>query len=149
MNLQEQISRIQSMMGTINESTKTSFTNINVNIGDVYDESEIYSYVQKLHYKRKEDFWDGDLGERIEKFKYYVVKEIPISKIALDEYELDIDDMEEYIDLYNKYNSYPPIVLDGDIKWSKFTIIDGTHRANALKEMGFKTIICFVGKNKI
>jgi hypothetical protein len=80
----------------------------------------------------------------------------------LDEYELDIDDMEEYIDLYNKYNSYPPIVLDGDTsgglttlvngKWmtlNNYTIIDGTHRANALKEMGFKTIICFVGKNKI
>ena len=147
MNLQEQINRIQSMMGVISEGKSNIFTNENVNIGDVYDESDIYTYVQKLHYKRKEDFYDGDLGERIEKFPYYVVKEIPIDDIQIDEYELDIDDMEDYINIYNKLKSYPPIVLGKKI-YGKYNIIDGTHRVNALKNLGSNTIISFVGKKK-
>ena len=43
MNLQEQIHRIQSMMGVISESL---YSNQEVNIGDIYDESDIYTYVQ-------------------------------------------------------------------------------------------------------
>ena len=50
----------------INETKDNGiFTNTNVNIGDVYEESDIYQYIQKLHYKRDYDFWEGDLGERI------------------------------------------------------------------------------------
>jgi hypothetical protein len=142
MNLQEQISRIHEMMGVIFESL---YSNQNVNIGDIYDEPDIYTYVQKLHHKRKEDFWEGDLGERIEKYPFYVVKEIPIEQIEMDQFQIDDDDIEEYIELFNKLNSYPPIVLtkkqDG-----YYYIIDGTHRANVLRELGFKTIISFVGK---
>jgi len=37
------------------------YTNKNVNIGDVYEESDIYKYVQELHYKRDYDF----LGRRL------------------------------------------------------------------------------------
>ncbi len=142
MNLQEHIRKI------LKESiSKTIYTNKNVNVGDVYEESDIYEYIQKLHYKRKEDFWDGDLGERIEKFSHYVVKEISVEDINLEEYHLDTDDMEEYIEKYNELNSYPPIVL-GKKEYGLYNVIDGTHRGNALKELGFNKIVCFVGVNK-
>ena len=144
MNLQEQISRIQSMMGVISEGI---YSNNDVNIGDIYEESDIYTYVQKLHHKRKEDFWEGDLGERIEKYPFYVVKEIPIEQIEMDEFQVDDDDVEEYIELFKKLNSYPPIVLTKK-QSGYYYIIDGTHRANALRELGLKSIICFVGKKK-
>lgn len=134
---------------SLNEGIKnqTSFTNKNVVVGEVYDESDIYNYVQKLHFKRKEDFWEGNLGERIEKFPYYVVKEIPLKDIDLDRFYLDDDDVQEYVDLYEKVGTYPPIVL-GKKSMGYYEIIDGTHRANALKELGHKTIISFVGKKK-
>jgi hypothetical protein len=144
MNLQEQTNRIKQMMGVINENTSHIFTNTNVMVGDVYEESEIYTYVQKLHYKRKEDFWEGDLGDRIEEYPYYVVREIPIDEIDMDVYQIDEDDLEEYIELFKELQSYPPIVLT-----KEYDIIDGTHRANALRELGLTSIICFVGKIKI
>ena len=140
MNLQESIRRILR--------EESNYTNTNVNIGDIYEESDIYQYIQKLHYKRDYDFWEGNLGERIEKFPYYDVKEIPIKDIEMDEYQLDEDDIEEYIEMFKKRGSYPPIVL-GKKSYGYYNIIDGTHRANALRELGFDKIICFVGKKKI
>lgn len=91
----------------------------------------------------------GDLGERIESFIKYEVAEIPINKIETDEYYLDDSVVEEYIDKYNEIKTYPPIVLGyyGYGKYGKYDIIDGNHRANALKKLGFETIICFVGLN--
>jgi len=128
------------------------YTNKNVNIGDLYDESDIYIYCQKLH-KNEEDFLGeendgGDLGERIEKFIKYEVAEISIDKIETDEYYLDDDIVDEYIDKYNEIKTYPPIVLGYyGYGYGKYDIIDGNHRANALKKLGFETIICFVGLN--
>ena len=132
----------------INETKDNGiFTNTNVNIGDVYEESDIYQYIQKLHYKRDYDFWEGDLGERIEKYSYYVVKEIPIEDIEMDEYQLDEDDVEEYIEMCKEKGFYPPIVL-GKKSYGYYNIIDGTHRANALRKIGLESIICFVGLKK-
>jgi hypothetical protein len=147
MNLQENIHRIKQMMWVIKENNSPIFTNTNVTVGDIYEESEIYSYIQKLHYKRKEDFWVGDLGDRIEKYSYYVVREIPINDIEMDVYQMDEDDLEEYIELFKELQSYPPIVLTKK-KYGYYDIIDGTHRANALRELGLTSIVCFVGKNK-
>lgn len=132
-------------------SNNVLYTNKNVNIGDIYDESNIYVYCQNLH-RIEEDFWGsdvsdgGDLGERIESFIKYEVAEIPINKIETDEYYLDDSVVEEYIDKYNEIKTYPPIVL-GYYGYGKYDIIDGNHRANALKKLGFETIICFVGLN--
>lgn len=138
----------KTLLEFINETKdNVVFTNTNVNIGDVYEESDIYQYIQKLHYKRDYDFWEGDLGERIEKYPYYVVKEISIKDIEMDEYQLDEDDMEEYIEMFKERGSYPPIVL-GKKSYGYHNIIDGTHRANALREIGLESIICFVGLKK-
>jgi len=121
----------------------------NAEIGQVLDESDIYNYVEQLH-RNEEDFTDGNLPERIEQFSKYKLTEIPIDKINIDEYDLDIDYMKDYKKMFKETNNYPPIVLDGDTKWSyknKLTIIDGTHRVNALHRSGLKTVKAWVGLN--
>ena len=65
----------------------------------------------------------------------------------MDEYQLDEDDVEEYIEMFKKKGFYPPIVL-GKKSYGYYNIIDGTHRANALRKIGLKSIICFVGLKK-
>lgn len=131
----------------INEQmANVRYTNASLEIGDIYSESDIYPYIQRLHIKDY-DFYDGDIGERIERFPKYQVAEIPIDKINMDEYELDDEVVDEYVEKYKKFGTYPPIVLGYyDNNWG-YNIIDGNHRANALKNAGLKSIICFIGLN--
>lgn len=112
-----------------------TFTNKTVKIGDILPESEIYSYIQKLH-RNEEDFWEGNIGDRIESYTSYKAMEVSLDIISTDEYYLDDDSVEEYIEKYKKIGTYPPIVLGHfDTNWG-YNIIDGTHRANALKQLG-------------
>lgn len=131
----------------LDEQTSTdTFTNKDVNVDEIYSESDIYPYIQKLH-RNEEDFYDGDIGERIERFSKYIVAKIAVDKINMDEYQLDDDLVDDYIKMYKKLGTYPPIVLGYyDNNWG-YDIIDGTHRANALRKSGIKSIICFVGLN--
>ena len=115
-------------------------------VGDIIPESDVYQYVQKIH-NNYDDFIDGDLGERIERFSKYKVALIDIDKIVTDEYYLDDDMMDDYIDKYENNKSYPPIVLGYYNNWG-YDIIDGNHRANALKTIGVKKIKCLVGLNE-
>ncbi len=69
------------------------FTNEDVHVGEIYPESDIYSYIQKLH-RNVEDFYDGNISERIEEFSKYIVADILIDKINMDEYQLDDDYVE-------------------------------------------------------
>lgn len=117
------------------------------NVGDIILESDVYQYVQKIH-NNYDDFIDGDLGERIGRFSKYKVVLIDIDKINTDEYYLDDDMMDDYIDKYENNKSYPPIVLGYyDSRWG-YNIIDGNHRVNALKSIGVKKIKCLVGLNE-
>lgn len=111
--------------------------------GEVYDESDVYSYVQRIH-SNEEDFDTGDLGQRIEDYKQYKVQSIDISKLNLDRFQIYPDVVEKYIKQYEKYGAYLPIVTTHD-----YEIIDGNHRATALSELGINKILGFVGiKNK-
>lgn len=131
----------------------------NAKIGQVLDESDIYNYVEQLH-RNEEDFTDGDIGQRIGQFSKYKLTEIPIDKINIDEYDLDIDYMKDYKKMFKETNNYPPIVLDDDTsgglttlvngKWvtlNNYTIIDGNHRVNSLHRAGLKTVKAWVGFN--
>lgn len=131
---------------SINENRNDKlYTNKNINIGDIYDESDIYNYVSRLH--NEDDFIDGDLGDRIEKYPNYKVMEISLDKINTDEYMLDDDLVDDYLELYKKTDIYPPIVL-GKLEYGKYNIIDGTQRSNALIKNGNEKIIAFVGLKK-
>jgi hypothetical protein len=99
----------------------------------------VYNLVQKIH-RNYDDFIEGDLGKRLDEYDYYELKDIDIIDIDLDEWEV----MEYLVDKYMKQieenKNYPPIVLSHDM-----SIIDGIHRANALKRLGFKKIKSYVG----
>ena len=127
---------------TIREYLNERYSTDNIKIGEVYDEADVYSYTQRIHHT-DDDFIDGDLGDRIEKYKKYIVKEVNISDIEIDEFYIDDDLVDEYKEKIKKLNTYPPIVLNKD-----YSIIDGTHRVNALDELGYKTVVAFVGLKK-
>lgn len=133
--MREQINKIKNFGQFLNEQ----YTANNIKIGGIYDEGDVYGYTQRIHHTN-DDFIDGDLGERIEEYEKYIVMEISISDIEIDEYQIDDSLVDDYKEKFNKNKTYPPIVLNSD-----YGIIDGTHRANALYELGFKTIIAFVG----
>jgi hypothetical protein len=114
-------------------------------IGDILDETTIYHYVQHIH-DREEDFYDGDLGERIEKCRSYKLMEIDISLIDIEEFYSDEDLVEEYQEEYMNTNTYPPIVLEEPYD-GRYTIIDGTHRSQALDGAGVTKIRAFVGQD--
>jgi len=104
--------------------------------------------VEKLH-KNKEDFYEGDITNRIYNFEKYQVVEIPINKINMEGYEIDRDDVNEYIKKYKELETYPPIILGYyDWRWG-YDIVDGNHRGKALKKIGLESIICFVLPKKI
>jgi hypothetical protein len=90
-------------------------------VGDILSEDIIYQYVQILH--GNDDFIDGDLGERIEKYDNYQLVEVDIDKLNIDEYYLFDDLVDDYIEEYNKRVSYPPPVVTYNYK-----LIDGNHR---------------------
>ena len=113
-------------------------------IGDIVPEEYIYNYCQYLHDDYEGAFVEGDLGDRIEEYGKYKLMEIPISEISLDEFDLDDWAVGDYKDKIKETNDYPPIVLD-DKQYGKHRIIDGTHRINAIKELGLKTIKSWVG----
>lgn len=123
-----------------------NFTNANVKIGQRYDESDVYAYIQRMH-RNPDDFWEGDISDRIEKYPTYVAMEVPVGQIQMDEFSIDEDDVEKYVEMYQSKGTYPPLVLGGK-SLGKYTIIDGTHRANALAQSGLKSIVCFVGTKK-
>lgn len=117
----------------------------NAKPGDIIDESTVYMYVQYLTENSiindyESTFIDGDLGDRIERYKQYVLEKVPLDKLDLNEWYLDDYSVTEYAEQIKKSGYCPPLVLD-----DKYGIIDGTHRANALDKLGRKEVLSFVG----
>ena len=106
--------------------------------------SQIFASVQKIH-RDLNDFSEGDLGDRIYWFDDYKLVNLPISKINLDEYWVDEDYVEDYMNhIADSKKTMPPIVFD-PIAGS---IIDGIHRATAYSRLGNQTIPAYVGNKK-
>lgn len=112
---------------------------LNKEIGDIVDETDIYSYVEALHHT-KEDFYEGNLDDRIEWYPQYQLKLISLSDLDLNEHYWGEDDVDDFKNKFLESGKYPPIVLAHD-----YSIIDGTHRANSLEQAGERTILGFVG----
>jgi hypothetical protein len=121
------------------EDTLTEYS-----IVESVDAHTIYGIVQGGH-REPNDFVEGDIGDRIYWFDDYKQTELPISQINLDEYYVDEDLVEDYIDfIKDSPNTMPPIVYD-PIEGS---VIDGIHRANAYARLGRETIPAYVGLTK-
>jgi GNAT superfamily N-acetyltransferase/RNA:NAD 2'-phosphotransferase (TPT1/KptA family) len=117
----------------------TAFETQTLPVGDVVDEADIYEYC-KSHHHNPEDFYEGDIGERIEHYPFYILQKVPLSKIDTNEWDTLEDVVAEYAGLNTPF---PPIVIYPD-----GTIVDGTHRANAAKQRGDTEILAWVGTRK-
>ncbi len=115
---------------------------LNANVGDILPEPDIYQYVEHLH-RDYEDFIDGNIAERIEEYENYELLEVDLTKVDIDGWLIYDSLLDKYSDQYKISNNYPPIVLG--TFGNKYTIIDGAHRANALADLGVKTILAWVG----
>ena len=116
---------------------------LNAEVGTILTESSIYVYAQYLH-RNDDDFYEGNLGKRIEKYKFYKLVEIPIDKLNLDEWNVEDDIVDVFVKKYKISKNYPPIIIT-----PKYSIIDGIHRANALKNSDVTTIKAWIGMKNI
>lgn len=100
-------------------------TTIDFQDGKILTESEVYCFIQRTHCSigGNDDFVDGNLGKRIEKYDRYICKEIPLFKLNYGDYLLDDDKIMEYTDLRTPI---PPILLD-----NHNNVEDGNHRCKA------------------
>jgi len=111
-------------------------------IGKELQPFEIVEYITSFH--DQDSYDDTDFYERCEKYDKFVLEYINIDELDLDEWQLDEDKIEDYVETYNENKKYPTIVV-GETDFG-YTIIDGLHRSNALKELGFEKIKAYVGK---
>jgi hypothetical protein len=112
---------------------------------DQVEEHEIYTTIQKSH-RDINDFNDGDLGERIEEYRYYnLIQNFDLTLLNKDEWYVDDDLVKEYELMIEKDGiaNMPTIVIS-----DQNSIIDGIHRANALLNKGIKNIDIYIGSNK-
>jgi hypothetical protein len=109
------------------------------------EEYVVYNSVKRGH-READDFSDGDLGERLEEFKYYnLTKDFDLTKLNRTEWDLDenlVSHYEEMI-LEKGTDDMPKIVIDDNL-----SIIDGMHRINALLNSGITKSDIYVGTNE-
>lgn len=134
-------------MALLQTPDKYIYREFNMKISDVLientivDARHVLDYVSS-HHGRPEDFDEGDLVDRINKFDTYEKKVIDIGDLDLDEWEVDEDYVEDLM-IKIKKDGYEPIVFDPD----ENSIIDGIHRSNALNNLGYTKIKAYVGKD--
>jgi nucleoside diphosphate kinase len=113
---------------------------------DIHDDSMIFyediiDYVRNKHY-REEDFYEGDIIERISQYYWYYLNEINISDTNYNYFSYDQERVEEFTKKMKESSyKYPPIVFDPINKM----IIDGVHRVVVLKELGVEKVKSYIG----
>jgi len=113
-------------------------------IGKKLQPGEITDYIESIHDSVYDDEEIEDCNFNCDKYDYFIKQKIPLNKLNLDEFSLDDFKVEQFIKMYNKTKNYLPIVV-GDNGYTKYDIIDGSHRANALAELGLTEIDGYVG----
>jgi hypothetical protein len=113
---------------------------------NIIDAFRLSSEVESLHHTY-EDIEDGDLLQRIHKYAFWKLTEYNIDDLDLDEWSIDEDRVEEYVEKLKMNPDYPPVIIDNK-SYGIPTIVDGTHRLNALAELGYKTVKAYVPYRK-
>lgn len=98
--------------------------------------------VEHLH-RNYDDIIEGDLLERIGNWDFWIKTTYNIANLDLDEWYVDEDLVEEYVEKMKNNLNYPPIIID-DKSHERVTIVDGIHRANALNQLGHSTVQAYV-----
>lgn len=110
-------------------------------VSSIIDHQTVKSELLQLH-SRKQDFDDGDLLHRLDRFNAFVLKMLPISALNLTEFQVDQVKVQEFTLMYQESKACPPIIFDA----IDLSIIDGIHRANALALLGITEILAYVGE---
>ena len=105
--------------------------------------NEAVELVKEIH-GREDDFVEGDIEDRIYDHGPYSLKKIKLSDVDLDEFEIDTT----YVDKIQKFIDKNKIYIPAIVYWSsdRVAIIDGSHRLNAINNLGIKTVLAYVGK---
>lgn len=88
------------------------------------------------------DFEEGDIENRLFKFNQYKLLMVSINKIRAGQWRIDQD----------KVNRFKSKILKGEIPFPivydkrKHSIIDGSHRYEAFKSLGFNKIVVYIGQ---
>ena len=119
-----------------------------LNAPEQISSNELTDDAEILHFESKNDYegWEeSTLGTDIQGYDLYDLKLISIDWfIGIDSredvpYEIDDYNVDDYKELILKNKTYPPIITN-----ILGHIIDGHHRALALKELGVKHIWAYV-----
>ena len=105
-------------------------------------ENILYSITEKAH-REYDDFVEGELTKRIEKFPFYnLISDFDIKNLDLNEWNIIDKLVIEYSDSISRYGieNMPPILISDNN-----SIIDGIHRLNSLKKLGYSKVPVFQG----
>lgn len=95
---------------------------------------QIIQLVTRLH----RGSLDSSTIHWLSRFDHYVLQQLPIAMLNLNEIEVDQKLVDEYAQHPTKF---PPIIYDGINE----LIIDGLHRANAADQLGLDLVLAYVG----
>lgn len=109
-------------------------------VGAVVPYREVLELVNSIH-GRADDLCNGDLLHRLGRFDAFVLTDLPLERIEMDEFHCDVRTAEEFTARLRAGEKPPPIVFDGVTD----SMIDGMHRSNASSLAGRKTIRALVG----
>lgn len=124
-------------------------------IKDSYDKSlsineediSTFEYDEKENIVSSKDIYKNiksiDLKNKIEEYNLYKLGELPISKIKINSSTIDKNKVDEYIEKIKINPDYSPVIYDS----TNNKIIDGAHRIEALKQMGYETVRAYIGIN--
>lgn len=104
---------------------------------------ELIEIARRIHHT-PQDLSDGDLSERIWAYNSYKLSRLAVSSLDLSEWSIDDELVAEYVARIRAGEEPPPIIYDRTLK----SIIDGTHRANAVDQAGGQWIMAYVGQGR-
>jgi hypothetical protein len=103
---------------------------------------ELCCDVEDIHHNH-DDIIEGDLLSRIARFDFWELKVLDIDCIDLNQFSIYDHLVDDYMKEIKNNPNYPPVIID-DKSYSHPSIIDGTHRLNALDKLGYKKVKAFV-----
>jgi len=104
------------------------------------------SEVESFHHTH-DDIIEGDLLQRIQQYEFWELVEYNINDLDLNEWTIDDDIVEKYINETKNNSSYPPVIIDNK-SYEIPTIVDGTHRLNSLNQLGYNIVKAYVPYNE-
>ena len=97
----------------------------------------VIDYVRGIHLPR-EDWYEGDLEERLRRFAYYELRLIELTEHMTEQWSIDED---KSLDYQERPFPAPPIIFDESVN----EVIDGAHRCHAGWHRGQRAILAYVG----